>query len=226
MKLTITNIPKGIKIYRQIETTKHNFIVFGVSNSAVYDLSFGKQQFEAKRYLTHSQVHICAYDKDANWLAKVNAYNYRDMFEYNGTVVIIGGDNIFYYFDTKTNTFVEKKYSYPFSIGEGSTYLNGVSEDVAIISHNYYAYIRDSDYVKVFNSFVNAYNTLNLKKKLRPMTLTRIKAYMQFTVNIMINKNFEVESVERYWHVPVNEYGYKKLFAENPKLTIHQALVS
>ncbi len=202
---------------------KYTLIAFYPTKSGVYDLSFGNNQPEAKNYLTPSQVAIAAYDETGKFLTVLNSNNFSDVFEFNGTAVIIGPDNIFWYFNLQTLRFVEKRFSYPFKTGKGKTQLNEVTEDVAIITHNYYAKTMSSDLAKMYKAFVDQYNS-QATKKLGYLATPRRSEYHQFDVNVMINKDFEVEDVERYW-LPVMNYGWNKYFVEASKMDLSKILV-
>lgn len=223
-------IPKELRLVANFEDKgifkfgDYTLMAFYPTKSEVYDLSFGNNTLDSKYYLSSTQITYAVYDNDSNFVAVLNHNNIRDCFEFNGTAVLVGADNIFYYFDLATKDFNEVKFDYPFKTGKGTTLLNEVTEDVAIITHNFYAKVPSSDLSAMYKGLVNEYNS-RTKKRVKQLSAGRRSEYHQFDVNIMINKNFEVEAIERYWVLPKFNHGWLQYFPEYPEMNFTKVLV-
>lgn len=223
-------IPSTLKIVTEFGSKgyfkfgDHTIIAFYPVKSAKYDLSFGNKQKEALKSLTSSQITIVVYDKNSNYITSLNHNNISEMFEFNKTAILIGPDNKFYYFDLNTNKFILKNFIYPFSSGRGKTFLNEVTEDVVILTHDYYAIPTQTELNDAYKALVDEYNT-KATKKVGYLTAPSFPGLTHFAVDIMINTNFEVEDLQMYWYAPMSSFGFTKYFSENKTLNISKVLV-
>jgi len=192
-----TPIPKGLKLnlgFDQdglLEIGDYTVAVFETVIAGTYDLSFGNNQMEARQYLNKSQLICVAYDKDGKYVTLTASAWFRDIFAFNGTAIILDGDNAFQYFDKATKKFIKKEVKYPFTTGKGNNKLNEVTEDVAVYTHDYYASIQTNEIKRCYNALVSLYNSFKPVVKVGALGVPR-KSFEHFEVNVMINKNFEV----------------------------------
>jgi len=224
MELKFTNIPVGIKIYKQIETTEHNFVLFGVSKSGMYDLSFGQKQREALQYMTTSLAYLVAYTKESKFVSIFQSPNMRDFVLFKDKLVVIQNGNSFTYF--RNNQFVTKNIKYPYTVGRGGVVnLLEVTDDVLILNFEYFAKPSQKDMQSAYDGLVRDYNAKNPKIKLGKLTAPRRPGYEQFYVNIMIDDNFDVVDFERYWYVPTTQYGFQQAMKELDNFDIKTVMV-
>lgn len=228
-----TPIPKGLRL--NIGFDQDGLLEFGdgytlasfwASQAGTYDLSFGNNQMEARQYLNSSQITFVIYDKNDRFVTLAQSNDFRDIFKFNDTVIFLEGTQFYHYFDIKTNKVIKKKIKFPFDIGRGgTTKLNETTEDVVIWTIDYHASTPKYDMDKFYILLKQYYNSFNPFKKVTKALSGNRSNYERFEVNIMLNKSFEVEAIERYWYAPMNQYGMMQVFPENDKFKIEKVLI-